>query len=110
MTTISHKRRRQGRGLRVVLVTTLVLVVVAIVVVWRAPLVGLFWFAAEPAFGALANLRLSGSEAELRTELAAAQALVADRDVLLQENLNLKSRLNRVPPGESSTLAAVLLR
>ncbi len=110
MTTISHKRRRQGRGLRLILVTTLVLVVVAILVVWRAPLVGLFWFAAEPAFGALANLRISGSEAELRKELVAAQALAADRDILLQENINLKSRLGRVPAGETSMLAAVLLR
>ena len=110
MTTISHKRRQQGRGLRIVLVGVLCLVVSGILLVWREPLTGAFWAVFTPAFSAVQSLTSQGELERLRTELALAEALLADRDVLLRENIDLKSRLGRTPEVGTTLLAAVLLR
>lgn len=109
MTTISSKRRRKGEGLRILLLALLIMLGIAILVVWRQPLTHVFWLAAEPV------LRLGRESAQteverLRAEVTSLKVQVADRELLFDENLRLKQRLGRVPPGEQSLLAAVLLR
>jgi cell shape-determining protein MreC len=87
----------------------LVVVLVAGVVVFRQPAGELFWRAVAPA----AHLRaaLGSSEAEqLRGELAAAQAKLADRDALYKETIELKALLGRTDEAGARTLAGVILR
>lgn len=110
MTTISHKRRNRGRGMRTLLLLVLCVVVAAILVVWRAPLTGLFWFTFAPLFSGIQSVTSQSELDTLRHELAATQALVADRELLAKENSELKARLGRVPMGETTLLAAVLIR
>lgn len=110
MTTISYKRRNKGRGVRVLLIGLLCVIVAGILVVWREPLSGVFWGVFSPAFGAVQALVTQGEVARLRTELVTAQALAADRDLLATENRELKARLGRVPPGDTTLLATVLVR
>jgi len=110
MTTISHKRRNKGRGLRTVLIVILCLVFAAIIVVWRGPLTGLFWLGFGPVLSGVQTFTNQGELERLRAELAATQALVADRNFFVQENEALKTRLGRLPEGTSTTLATVLLR
>ncbi|MDP4020541.1 MAG: rod shape-determining protein MreC [Candidatus Adlerbacteria bacterium] len=110
MTTISHKRRSRGRGVRTLLVILLCVVVAAILVVWRGPLTGLFWTIFSPVFSGTQSFIHQNELERLRAELGAAQALVADRELLLRENIELKTRLGRVPEETSTLLAAILLR
>lgn len=110
MTTISHKRRNKGRGLRTLLLIVLCIVLAAILLVWRGPLTGLFWLIFEPMFNAAQQVVSRGELDRLRNELNAAQALLADRELLARENSELKVRLGRVPEGVTTLLAAVLVR
>ena len=110
MTTITHKRRDRGRGTRTFLLIILCLVVAGILVVWRGPLTGAFWTVFSPVFSGVQGVVSQGELSRLRAELAEAQARVADRDFLWRENLDLKSRLGRVPEGTTTRLATVLLR
>ena len=71
---------------------------------WRAPLTQLLWSVAAP----LMHARYGG--AGLEAELASTTALLADRDALYQENLDLKARLGRTGVAPVRILGAVLMR
>ncbi len=69
---------------------------------------GLLWRVLEPVL-AVRNSVTASEVAILQSELAAAKAARADRDLLLQENKDLKQRLGRTST-QARTLAGVLLR
>lgn len=109
MMTLSPRRRRKGEAIRIVLLSFLCLLCVAIIAVWRQPLTQAFWFVAEP----LLRLGRESTQSELqrlKTELASTSVALLDRNLLYQENLRLKARLGRVPEGTLSLLAAVIVR
>lgn len=108
--TISHKRRGRGGGLRILLLGILCLVVAAIFIVWRGPFTGLFWGVFSPIFGVVHSITSAGELERLRNDLEHAQSLVADRDVLLRENTDLKIRLGRLPEHNTTILGTVLMR
>lgn len=81
-------------SLRVVALGALLFFVFSVVAVFREPAAGFFWRVASPVFSARDAL-WGGEAAHLRAELASAQALIADRNYLYQENLELKIRLQR---------------
>jgi len=110
MTTISHNRRQKGKGLRALLIGILCIVLAGILIVWQRPLTALFWSVFAPVFSTVQGFVYKGELEQLRSELAKAQSLVADRDFLARENAELKSRLGRLIPGETTRIAAVLMR
>jgi len=79
-------------------------VLLAAAALWRAPLTQLLWSVAAP----LMHFRYGGTG--LEAELASTTALLADRNALYQENLDLKARLGRPGIAPVRILGAVLLR
>ena len=75
--------------------------------IWRDALSSLIWRVATPIVE-LRNALGQSDAATLRAQLASTTALVADRDLLYQENLDLKARLGRDLGSTSRVLAAVL--
>jgi cell shape-determining protein MreC len=71
---------------------------------WRAPLAGALWYALSPFMQA----RYGGDS--VGAALASTTAVLADRDALYQENLDLKARLGRPGVSPVRTLGAVLMR
>ncbi len=110
MTTISPRRRgRRQQALRLFLYAVLILIVGAILFVWRAPLTGLFWSMAAPVFS-LREALVSQSEVDdLRSKLAQTEFKLLDRDALFRENIDLKARLGRTI-SSSTLLAAIIMR
>lgn len=99
---------RQVQFIRTTVSVVLLLVVFGVVVFWRTEVTSTLLRMATPVL--LLRNSLSASESTmLRQELAAAQAKIADRDVLYTENLDLKNRLHR-SIAVHTTLAGVLLR
>ena len=82
---------------------------VVLVVLLRQPLSGAFWFVAKPVVE-LRNSLGTTEAAALRAELAAAQARLADRNLLYAEVLDLRERLNRTDAPASRIVAGVLQR
>lgn len=92
MKTISNKRyRRTARRF-----IAIMLGIAALVALWllRTPAEAVVWRVLEPV-AAVRNAWLGSEAGRVRGELAAAEALVADRELLYQENLELKVRLGR---------------
>lgn len=77
-------------------------------VLWRTQLERVVWSALLPLEHVRASFGTSNNEI-LRAELASTTALVADRDALYAENLDLKARLNR-NGSKQVLLAGVTLR
>lgn len=75
---------------------------------WQSGVRGLLWRALSPVF-AVRNTLTASEATLLKSELAAAVAARADRDLLLQENKDLKQRLGR-SDEQRRILAGVLLR
>ncbi len=108
MGTTFRNRSRQPRTLLAVASIALVFVLGVGALLWRGAVASVLWRVITP----LAHIRdrVNYSENErLRTALASTSALVADREALYQENIDLKSRLNRPAPLER-VLAGVLMR
>ena len=82
-------------------VAAAVLVLFALVAVFRSPLTDLFWTLAGPVMSA--RYAADASDASL-------QALLADRESLYRENLDLKARLGRADVPAVRILGGVLLR
>jgi cell shape-determining protein MreC len=93
------RKRRGGGGAWMLLLGLLVLM--AAVYVLRGPLTGALYAAVHPLLGA----RFAGSAQTLATE-----GLVADRNALYQETLDLKARLGRTDVSPHRVLAGVVLR
>ncbi len=125
MTTISPNRKRTAARLQFFSFAVLVLAVVGVVALAREPLASLLWRVGSPlshlrdtAFGNTgiffssftSNRALAVENNLLRAELASTSVALMDRSILIQENLDLKSRLGRLSPAMSSVLATVLLR
>jgi len=100
--------RHLGSPLPVVLSVIVLAVLVALVVVFRQPLSGIFWLVVKPVVE-FRNSLAATEAAALRAELASTTAVLADRNALYKENIDLKERLGRsgLPPR---VLAAVLER
>ncbi len=75
---------------------------------WRSTFSRVAWTIFAPIERARINLDASNNQ-RLRAELASTTALVADRNALYQENLELKARLSR-DAGIQTILAGVLMR
>jgi cell shape-determining protein MreC len=109
MTTISPNRKRAA----------------GVAVVARAPLSNILWTAGVPllhlresaatSFGRTfssfgSNYAVATENDRLRAALASTTAALMDRDMLYAQNLELKSRLGRIPATDSVVLASVILR
>ncbi len=81
---------------------------IVMVLLWRSGLSGLLWRAMGPLMAARESLS-SSQVTDLEAELASSTAALADRDLLYQENLNLKQILGR-SGGKQIILAGVLMR
>lgn len=99
------RRRRVSRA--PLLFGVLLLVVLALAAYFRAEVGGALWQAAAPVV-ALRNTLGATENEELRQQLLALQASLADRALLYQENLELKARLGRTDIEAPRLLAAVL--
>lgn len=101
-----QKSRRGRPGARLWQVL-LVAALVAVAVLLRVPLSGVFWRVMEP----VARIRQAagqGEAAQLRAELASTTAALADRDALYKEVADLRARLGRDDVGGPRILAAIL--
>jgi cell shape-determining protein MreC len=104
--------RRALRGVAII-------VLIAAVFIWRAPLRTAVWRIAGPIYGRSPLSALSAqfhSKAALENEnnflraaLASTTAALADRNILYSENLELKSRVGR-DAGMHTILAAIIAR
>lgn len=99
--------RRKSRIPRMATVAAVALLLGAVAYA-RAPLSDVLWRVLSPVL-ALRNTLGASDAALARAELASLQAKLADRDLLYQENLELKARLGRAA-GRSATVAGVLQR
>lgn len=96
-----------------------VVVFVALALFLRGPLASVLWSVAAPLYSNnplpsffaqfSTKARLAHENDKLRGELASTTAALADRNVLFEENRNLKQRLNH-PSSARSVLAGILLR
>jgi cell shape-determining protein MreC len=101
-------RRRSTLPFKTILISIVLLALFAAAAYWRQALSGTVLQIVAP-IGRARQAFDSSDNQRLRAELARATALVADRDALYKENLELKARLGRdafVP----TRLAGVLMR
>lgn len=100
---------RLGRGKPLGALTIFFLILLFLtVVLWRSQVTGLLWHVATPLL-AIRNGFVASPIAQLKAELVSTKAMLADRNVLYQENIQLKNRLGR--DGSVQTiLAGVLMR
>lgn len=102
------QRRRAPSRLWMVWVLLVAVLIVAAVLL-RQPLSSVFWRVVAP----VAEVRdsLGASEVtRLRSELAAAEARLADRDLLYKEVIELRERMGRADEARPRILAGVLQR
>lgn len=97
--SVAVLRARKARRLTLLVVV----LVIAAAAIWRVPLSDALWRALGPLM--LARHSSAGPEATL----ASTTALLADREALMKENEELKSRLGR-DPNVPRVLAGVILR
>jgi cell shape-determining protein MreC len=86
-----------------------VVVLVALVVMFRQQAAQAFWYVAAPVVRVREALGAS-EVATLKAQLASTTALLADRSALYKENIDLKERLGRSDTAHPRILAAVLMR
>lgn len=110
MTTTYSRRagRPYLRSPKTIFFLLLLLVIALPLLLWRSSAAGMLWRAMAPVMAARDALGSSQIE-RLREELASTTALAADRNVLYQENLDLKQRLGR-QPEISTVLGGVIAR
>jgi rod shape-determining protein MreC len=100
-----HKRTPLGSMAAVVAAVILIL----FAIFFRHGVAGVLWSAGAP----LVQLRnaWSGSEVtDLRAQLASSSAALADRDLLAQENAQLRAELGRLPAHSAKELLAGVLQ
>ncbi len=103
----TSRRRPLLSGTTLALGAFLILIIAA-AALWRAAAAGLLWRVLSPVMQARDALE-SSELSQLQAQLASTTALVADRNMLYQENLDLKARLGR-DAGIQAILADVLMR
>ena len=112
MTSRKHTRTfwsRIGRDNPLIIIVIFFLILTFLAaVLWRNQLGGFFWQAVAPLLHARNALGVSNTQ-RLQDALASSVAMLADRDLLYQENLQLKMRLGR-SAGMQTILAGVLMR
>jgi len=122
MKRTSHSRfgvRALGNGFFLFILFILII----LVLIWRSFFTGIFWRVSSPLLqtgklvfvpidfmlgGFSGKAALAAQNAQLQTQLASTSAALADRDVLYQENVDLKARLGRDAKVQT-ILAGVLL-
>lgn len=125
MTTISPKRRRTTTRIQVASFSLLAVVLLGAAFTLRGPLTNMLWWVGVPILHARdallgssggffssfsSNHALVEENNRLRGELASTSALLMDRELLYKENIELKTKFNRIPPNTTSTLVRVLER
>ncbi len=105
---ITSNRRQQKIPLSTVFFTILLIVILALAALWRAEASALFYKVFEPVL-AMRNALSQTEVVKLKGDIAALEARVADRDLLYEENLDLKARLGRNAQLQT-ILAGVLMR
>ncbi|MSR71040.1 hypothetical protein EXS62_03320 [Candidatus Kaiserbacteria bacterium] len=100
---LTHIQKRSRRARYAAFAAVALLVLAA--ALWHAPLQGVLWSVLKPVVQA----RFGGEGAQSAATLASTTALLADREALYVENLDLKKRLGR-DAGLVRILGAVLLR
>ncbi len=105
MTTISPSRRRTPVAPTALLIL-LLLLIIGIAILWRSQLSALLWRVVTPLV-AVRNSLDQSETTQLEAELASTSALIADRDMLYEENLALKAELGR-QISSRTVLAGVL--
>lgn len=108
MKTTSRTKVTRLKAVRTLAVVVLLCVAFGVVALTRDALASIAWRVLGPITAAR-NALDTGEVGQLQAQLLAAQARLADRDLLAQENLELKVRLGR-SAGVSTVLAGVLLR
>lgn len=86
---------------------TVLVVLVALVVLFRPALSSLLWQALAPVMRVRESLGADEVD-RLRAQLAQAQAELIDRDALAEENADLRARLGRADAAAPRVLAGVL--
>ncbi len=125
MTTISSNRRRKKIRAAAVAFFLGIILIIGTGIIWKGLASNLLWHVLSPILtlrneaavnqvGLLGMISSSAALAlenqALREEIASSSLRAADRDILFQENIDLKRRLNRVSLTGTTTLAAVLMR
>jgi cell shape-determining protein MreC len=125
MTTISPKRKRTAARIQIISFSLLAVVVLSAVFALRQPFTNLLWWVGVPVLHArdaflggssgffasfASNRALVEENNQLRAALASTSVLLMDRELLYKENVELKSKFNRIPPNITSTLVRILLR
>ncbi len=123
--TNARNGRRSSRAPRIFFLLALLIIALSIATLARSPASGLLWQATVPVksvFGYLGGVlnnigtqfKTKVSLAELNTELQQrleeAQARVADRDILYEENIMLKQQFGRPDAARGGILVAVIAR
>lgn len=123
MTTISNNRRRKRISPGSVLFSVFFILLLAAALFWRDQAASLLWRGLAPVFsirdqGASAaggflgvfgsNAALASENARLRAALASSSIAVANRNILIAENTDLRARLGRTS-SSTSVIAGVLL-
>ena len=96
------------RSLLTALAIGVLLLIFFAAVLWRNQIAGLLWQAATPLLG-MRNTFAISQTTQLEAELTATRAMLVDRNMLYQENLQLKARLGR-DAGIQTILVGVLMR
>ncbi len=105
---MTTSRKRPFFSVRTLLAILVMAVVTLVVVFARGPLASALW-GATASVVTVRDAVFDGEAARLRAELASTSALLADRDALYRENLELKARLGR-NVGQAALLAGVVVR
>jgi cell shape-determining protein MreC len=102
------QRMRAPRALLSLVVVVVLVFIVVAALLWRGAAAGLLWRILAPV--TLWRNDADFSEiTQLQVQLASTTAALADRNLLYQENLDLKARLDR-DGVEETVLAGILLR
>lgn len=124
MTTISHKRRRKNSPLIPVAIILGLVVLVGGVILLRNPLASTVWVALEQGLflggraggsmsdffaGFISKAVLEAENKRLRDTLATTSAMLLDRDLLYEENKELRARLRGTPVERDAFFAQVIL-
>lgn len=104
-----HIQRRRAPSHAWVAWLVLAVLLIGALALFRHQAAGLFWRVAAPVMR-MRNALTAGEAESLRAQLAAADARLADRNLLYKEVIELRERLGRADAPKGRLLAGVLQR